>query len=662
MHFCFTIIKRRVGCIRPRSDSACDPRLRAACLHGHMPDCLPFCGRTKGGIFLSRLSIEHPGQAQIVLNGLYREMGRRINASSPGLCPVDMALNFVRLSHAQTCGKCVPCRVGLGQLAVLIESALDRTATLETIDLIERTAQVIADSADCAIGYEAAHMVLKGVRGFREDYEEHVLHGRCICSLGHPVPCVSVCPAHVDIPGYISLVRAGRYDDAVRLIRKDNPFPFTCAYVCEHPCENHCRRRMVDDAVNICGLKRYAVDHASPMEPPQRAEATGKQIAVIGGGPGGLTAAYYLSLMGHSVTVYDKLPKLGGMLRYGIPDYRLPQNVLDRDINFILSAGVQVRTGVAVGQDISMADIQKQYDAVYLSIGASGDKKLGIEGEDSVGVLSAVEMLRSIGEGHAPDFAGKRVCVIGGGNVSMDATRTAQRLGAASVTCVYRRRIEDMTALSEEIEEAIGEGCQILPLQAPSRIEADEEGKVAALWTQPQHIGPYGRDGRPAPVKANCPPQRIPCDYIIVAIGQSIEAQPFEAIGVATHRGTILADLTSAVPGVKNVFAGGDAVSGPATVIRAVAAGKVAADNIDAFLSYTHKIRCDVEIPPAHLTNTPPCGRVNLTNRSLTDCKYDFELVKLGMSDEEAQQEASRCLRCDHFGYGIFKGGRKTEW
>ena len=219
-----------------------------------------------------------------------------------------------------------------------------------------------------------------------------------------------------------------------------------------------------------------------------------------------------------------------------------------------------------------------------------------------------------------------------------------------------------MTALSEEIEEAIGEGCQILPLQAPSRIEADEEGKVTALWTQPQHIGPYGRDGRPAPVKANCPPQRIPCDYIIVAIGQSIEAQPFEAIGVATHRGTILADLTSAVPGVKNVFAGGDAVSGPATVIRAVAAGKVAADNIDAFLGYTHKIRCDVEIPPAHLTNTPPCGRVNLTNRSLTDCKYDFELVKLGMSDEEAQQEASRCLRCDHFGYGIFKGGRKTEW
>ena len=299
---------------------------------------------------LSRLSIEIPDRAQTVLNDLYRDMGRRISASQPGLCPVDMSLNFLRLCHAQTCGKCVPCRVGLGQLAVLIEQVLDRTATMETIDLIERTAQVIADSADCAIGYEAAHMVLRGVRGFREDYEEHVLHGRCISGLSHPVPCVSTCPAHVDIPGYISLIRLGRYEDAVRLIRKDNPFPAACAYVCEHPCEGQCRRRMVDDSVNICGLKRYAVDHVADMPAPERAEDTGKTVAVIGGGPGGLTAAYYLSLMGHKVTVYEQRPKLGGMLRYGIPDYRLPQDILDRDITHILSAGISVRTGVSIGR------------------------------------------------------------------------------------------------------------------------------------------------------------------------------------------------------------------------------------------------------------------------------------------------------------------------
>ena len=611
---------------------------------------------------MSRLSIETPGRAQTVLSWLSRDMERRISASSSGLCPVDMSLNFLRLCHAQTCGKCVPCRVGLNQLAILIEQVLDRTATLETIDLIESTAQVIAESADCAIGYEAAHMVLRGVRGFREDYEEHVVHGRCICGLSHPVPCVSVCPAHVDVPGYVALVREERYDDAVRLIRKDNPFPSACAYVCEHPCEAQCRRRMVDDAVNICGLKRFAVDHAAPAAPPERAADTGKTVAVIGGGPGGMTAAYYLSLMGHQVTVYEQRPKLGGMLRYGIPDYRLPQEILDRDIDHILSAGVRVHTGVSIGRDLTMEDIQKSFDAVYIAIGAHNDKKLGLEGEDSQNVISAVELLRGIGEGQVPDFTGKKVCVIGGGNVSMDATRTALRLGADSVTCVYRRRVEDMTALSEEIEEAMAEGCQILPLQAPARIEADEEGKVAALWTQPQIISRYGRDGRPAPAGAQTKEFRIPCDYVIVAIGQAIEAQPFEAVGIATRRGAIQTDLTSSVPGVDNVFAGGDAVSGPATVIRAVAAGKVAAANIDNYLGFDHKIRCDVEIPPAHMTNTPPCGRVNLKNRNLSCYSGDFSLLKEGMTLEEAQQEASRCLRCDHFGYGIFKGGRNTEW
>ncbi len=611
---------------------------------------------------MSRLSIETPGQAQTVLEGLYRDMGRRINASQPGLCPVDMSLNFLRLCHAQTCGKCVPCRVGLGQLAVLIEQVLDRTAGLETIDLIERTAQVIADSADCAIGYEAAHMVLRGVRGFREDYEEHVLHGRCICGLSRPVPCVSTCPAHVDVPGYVALIREGRYGDAVRLIRKDNPLPAACAYVCEHPCEGQCRRRMVDDAVNICGLKRFAVDHTPDQPAPERAEDTGKTVAVIGGGPGGLTAAYYLSLMGHRVTIYDQRPKLGGMLRYGIPDYRLPQEVLDRDIKHIVSAGIQVRTGVSIGTDIPMKEIQSSYDAVYIAIGAHTDKKLGLEGENAENVISAVRLLRDVGEGRVPDFSGKRVCVVGGGNVSMDATRTALRLGAEHVTCVYRRRVEDMTALAEEIEEATAEGCQILPLQAPARIEADEEGRVTALWTRPQLISTYGRDGRPKPTDADAKEFRIPCDYVIVAIGQAIESQPFESVGVTTRRGTIQADLTSSVPGVDNVFAGGDAVSGPATVIRAVAAGKVAAANIDNFLGFDHKIRADVEIPPAHMTNTPPCGRVNLRNRHLPDYRGDFTLLKEGMTLEEARQESSRCLRCDHFGFGSFKGGRDTEW
>lgn len=611
---------------------------------------------------MSRLSIETPGRAQNVLDGLHRDMERRIGASAYGLCPVDMSLNYLRLCHAQTCGKCVPCRIGLGQLEVLIEQVLDRTATMETINIIERTAKVIADSAGCAIGYEAAYMVLKGIRGFREDYEEHVQHGRCISALSYPVPCVSACPAHVDVPGYVALVNEGKYEEAVRLIRKDNPFPSACAYVCVHSCEAHCRRAMVDDAINICGLKRFAVDNAKAEPAKILYEKTGKTVGIIGGGPGGLTAAYYLAQMGHKVTVYEQRPKLGGMLRYGIPDYRLPQEVLERDIEHILTTGIQVITDVSIGKDVSMEDIQKSYDAVYISIGAHNDKKLGIEGEDAENVVSAVSLLRRIHEGNAPDFTGKRICVIGGGNVSMDATRTAKRLGAESVTCVYRRRVDDMTALAEEIEEAMAEGCQILPLQAPARIEKDAEGKVVALWTVPQIIGPYGKDGRPKPIPADVPEFRIACDYVIVAIGQAIDARPFEAIGIKTFKGMIQAEDTSSVADVDNVFAGGDAVSGPATVIRAVAAGKVAAANIDAYLGFEHKIKTDVVIPPAHLTNAPPCGRVNLKSHCAPDCKGNFDLVVEGMSRKEADQESERCLRCDHFGFGSFRGGRTGEW
>lgn len=611
---------------------------------------------------MSRLSIETPGRAQNVLDGLHRDMERRIGASAYGLCPVDMSLNYLRLCHAQTCGKCVPCRIGLGQLEVLIEQVLDRTATMETINIIERTAKVIADSAGCAIGYEAAYMVLKGIRGFREDYEEHVQHGRCISALSYPVPCVSACPAHVDVPGYVALVNEGKYEEAVRLIRKDNPFPSACAYVCVHSCEAHCRRAMVDDAINICGLKRFAVDNAKAEPAKILYEKTGKTVGIIGGGPGGLTAAYYLAQMGHKVTVYEQRPKLGGMLRYGIPDYRLPQEILERDIEHILTTGINVITDVSIGRDVTMEDIQKSYDAVYISIGAHNDKKLGIEGEDAENVVSAVSLLRRIHEGNAPDFTGKRICVIGGGNVSMDATRTAKRLGAESVTCVYRRRVDDMTALAEEIEEAMAEGCQILPLQAPARIEKDAEGKVAALWTVPQIIGPYGKDGRPKPIPADVPEFRIACDYVIVAIGQAIDARPFEAIGIKTFKGMIQAEDTSSVADVDNVFAGGDAVSGPATVIRAVAAGKVAAANIDAYLGFEHKIKTDVVVPPAHLTNAPPCGRVNLKSHCAPDCKGNFDLVVEGMSRKEADQESKRCLRCDYFGFGSFRGGRTGEW
>ena len=347
---------------------------------------------------LSRLDIKTPSRAQTVVEGLYRDMERRIAASPPGLCPVDMSLSFLQLCHAQTCGKCVPCRIGLGQLTLLINQVLDGEATMETIAIIEKTARSIVNTADCAIGRDAARLVVEGLEGFRDDYEEHVKHNRCLAGLQNPVPCVALCPAGVDIPGYMALVGEGRCADAVRLIRKDNPFPTACAYICEHPCEARCRRNMVDDAINIRGLKRYAVDHAGVVPQPECAPATGKKVAIIGGGPSGLSCAYYLALMGHGVTVYEEREQLGGMLRYGIPSYRFPREKLDAEIESILSLGIEVHTGVTVGRDIWLEKLEQEYDCIYIAIGAHQDKKTGIPGENSKNVISAVEMLRAIGD------------------------------------------------------------------------------------------------------------------------------------------------------------------------------------------------------------------------------------------------------------------------
>ena len=480
---------------------------------------------------MSRLDIKNPSRAQTVVDNLYRDVERRIAASPPGLCPVDMSLSFLQLCHAQSCGKCVPCRIGLGQLSKLIATVLDGTADMGTLAIIEKTARTVVNTADCAIGRDAARLVLDGLEGFRDDYEEHILHHRCLAGLQLPVPCVALCPAGVDVPGYMALIGEGRCADAVRLIRKDNPFPVACAYICEHPCEARCRRNMIDDAINIRGLKRYAVDTAGDVPQPPCAPPTGKKVAIIGGG-----------------------------------------------------------------------------------------------------------------------------------NVAMDVTRSSIRLGAEKVTCVYRRRIEDMTALPDEVTGAMAEGAEIAALMAPSHIEADEDGNAAALWVQPQIIGEADKSGRPRPNKADLPEVRIPADIIVVAIGQGIEIQGFEQAGVPIKRGTFVAGLSGQVGDMDNVFAGGDCVTGPASAIRAIAAGKVAAANIDEHLGFRHEIKVELDIPAPRLNNRAPHGRINTTEREACERRCDFEDIECGLTEEGARTEASRCLRCDHYGYGIFRGGRNEKW
>ena len=616
---------------------------------------------------MSRLTILTKDKAQVTMESLYQDLERRIVASPPGLCPVDLTRSFIKMCLAQSCGKCVPCRVGLRQLARLFDNVLDGEANEETVENIKLTAEGIYYSADCAIGYEAAKLALKSVDGCIDDFESHIHNGFCSCNSNQPVACVKSCPAGVDIPGYIALVQQGRYADAVRLIRRDNPMPTTCAYICEHPCENRCKRTIIDAPVNIRGLKKMAVDNSGIGPVPECEAPTGKKVAIIGGGPGGLSAAYYLALMGHKVTIFEQRKQLGGMLRYGIPNYRFPRKKLDEDIDSILSTGIEVKKNISVGKDISFDDITKEYDATYISIGAHADKKIGIEGEDAKsGITSAVEMLRAIGDGDMPDYTGKKVIVIGGGNVAMDVARSSIRLGASKVSIVYRRRKADMTALEEEVEGAEAEGCDVLELMSPVRIKQDEEGNAIGLIVKPQMISRVSH-GRPAPKAAAKDEVLLESDLIVVAIGQGIETKSFEEHGIKVQRGVISALNTGNITPQdgemsEGVFAGGDCVTGPATVIKAIAAGKVAAANIDEYLGFNHEITCDVEIPYASNEDKVACGRVEVALRDAAKRKNDFEPIEYGFSCEEACQEAGRCLRCDHFGFGAFRGGREEQW
>ncbi len=586
---------------------------------------------------------------------------RRLRANARGTCPVDMTRALVGVAHAQSCGKCTPCRVGLGAMTDMLEQIIGGTAEPEMIAQLEDLAEQIRVSSDCAVGYQAAEQVLMSIKAFRDDFEYHTETGRCLRSASQGVPCVVSCPAHVDIPGYIALTAAGRYEEAVELIRKDNPFPSACAYVCEHPCEETCRRTMVDDAVNIRGIKRYAVDHARAPRATDREAATGKRVAIIGAGPSGLTCGYYLARMGHEVVAFEQRPKAGGMLRYGIPNYRFPKDILDAEIASIEAAGVEIRCNVTVGADITLDELTRNFDAIFIALGAHGDKKIRIPGEDAQGVVPAVRMLREIGMGKTPDYSGMDVCVVGGGNVAMDAARSAIRCGAKRVTVVYRRRTADMTALPEEIEGAIADGCEIADLMAPLEILTDEAGSVRALKVQPQIIGPVKR-GRPAPVVAERDPLELPCQTVIVAIGQDIQSDYLADQGLPTSWKQFDVDDALAVPEHPGIFSGGDCMRGPATVILAIADGKKAARSIDAYLGFHHTVSVDIDLPTPRLDDRVPCGRSVLGERPAEERVRDFELVEHGLSDQEMRQETLRCLNCDHFGCGILHEEGRMSW
>ena len=583
----------------------------------------------------------------------------RINSYPPGMCPLVLYRSILQMSMNQSCGKCVPCRDGLREVDRLLGSVLSGDADAETPEKIRALCEMIAQTSDCAVGVVAANTVLDSLSEFADEYESHIRDRRCVGSAVQTVPCVTLCPAHVDVPGYIALIREGDCAGAVNLIRDRNPFPTACAMVCEHPCERKCRRSIVDAAINIRGLKKYAVDQASAdtVATPKPNVPTGKRIAVVGAGPSGLTAAYFLALMGHGVDVYDEHEKPGGMLRYGIPEYRLPKARLDEDVAAILRAGdITMHTGVKIGREISYESLRESHDAVYLGLGAQLGSKMPMEGSDAPNCVAAADFLQSVAHGRAPELTGKRVVLIGGGNVAMDAARTVVRLGAATVH-VFTRKRDDYTALQSEIESAMQEGVRFRTLLSFLNIETDKEtGLVRAVWLQPEIVGEYDKFGFVTTEHSSAYPYRFLCDYLIMAVGQRSDLSAFSAL--PAERGRVLADETCQVAGMEGVFSGGDCVTGPSTAIRAIAAGQVAAFNIDEYLGCHHKVACDVSVPGATPNNCVPTGRCEIEERDPFERRKDFAHVECPMTEEEARRESGRCLRCDVYGCGAMEGGR----
>ncbi len=591
-----------------------------------------------------------------------KKFSSRMTSYPPGMCPLVMYRSILQMSMNQSCGKCVPCRDGLVEAERMLCDILNGDATEETLVKLKDLCTMISETADCAVGVVAANTVLDSLKDFADEYESHIKNRSCVGNMVQTVPCMTLCPAHVDVPGYIALIKDGDYAGAINLIRDRNPFPTACAMVCEHPCENKCRRSIIDQPINIRGLKKYAVDQisADQVNTPPANVKTGKVIGIVGGGPSGLTAAYFLSLMGHKCVVYDEHEKLGGMLRYGIPEYRLPKARLDEDIKAILAAGdIEVHLGTKVGRDITVDELREKYDAVYLGLGAQLGNRMPVENSDCKNVIPAADFLQAVARGDKIDLTDKHVVLIGGGNVAMDAARTAVRLGSKTVH-VFTRKRDDYTALMSEIISAMQEGVRFRTLLSFLHLEVNKEDpeNIDAVWLQPEIVGGFDEFGLAKTEHSSAYPYRFKCDYLIMGVGQRCDVNDFEQAGIPVERGRILADESCAIKGADGVFSGGDCVTGPSTAINAIAAGQVAAHNIDEYLGYHHKIVCEASAPAAKPNKCIPTGRAEIEERDPFERRQDFEHVEMPMTPEEAAREAGRCLRCDHFGCGSMEGGR----
>ena len=569
-------------------------------------------------------------------------------------CMVDTARYFMDFIRDESCGKCLPCRVGTKRMLEILERITEGKGVPGDLDLLEELAETLKQTAMCGLGQTAPNPVLSTLKYFRDEYETHIYDKHCdagVCSNLYISPCRNACPASVNVPGYMRLVAAGRLMDAYRLIRQDNPFPAVCGRVCTHPCEWHCRRGQVDEALSICSIKRFVGDFALKDEfdipVVESLPATGMRVAIIGAGPSGLTCAYYLAHLGHQVDVYEAEQVAGGVLYWGLPEYRLPKDVLAKEIRAIENAGVRIHTGIRIGEDLSMEDLQATTDAVYIAIGTQKSKLLGVPGEELPQVESGLSFLRRVGLNRDRSVP-RRLVVVGGGSTAMDCARTAVRLGAEEVTVVYRRTEDEMPAGREEIAEAREEGIRLETLAAPVEI-LEQDGAVCGLRLDRMVQGDFGRDGRRR-VRAVPNGQFVlPCDGIVTAVNQELD-DAFLKVAEDGSVPSLEVNRFTSQTSREGLFVGGDASPwGANVVIQAIADGKRAAASIDRYLGGSGELNKGEEIDLPAIPDEEVEEHPRFPTRVLpVEQRCDnFDEVACGFHRLDAMAESLRCLHCD---------------
>jgi NADH-quinone oxidoreductase subunit F len=577
-------------------------------------------------------------------------------------CMVDIAKYFLNFLRDESCGKCLSCREGTQRMWEIVKDITEGKGKETDLELLKELALAVKDSSLCGLGQTAANPVLSTLRYFRDEYEYHIKQKKCpalVCKEILSAPCQYICPIGQEASTYIALIAQGKYKEAFNIIMKDNPLPSVCGRVCNHPCEKVCRAGESGDPISIRGLKRFVMDWAEKRgirHSVKPGQGNREKVAIIGSGPGGLTAGYYLALKGFRPTIFEALPIAGGMLGAAIPEHRLPKKTLNKEIENIKKAGVEIKTNMKLGKDFSLDELFLDgYKAAFIATGAWKSMKMGIPGEDAEGVVESLEYLKAVNLGR-PIPVGKHVCVVGGGNSAIDAARVAIRdKDCRKVTILYRRTKKEMPAFPEEVEDAIAEGVDVQFLVAPVKVFT-KGGKVEGVECIRMKLGEKDASGRRKPVPIKGSNFKVKLDTLILAIGERPETSyisPYDGISMAKE--SIVVDGDTFKTTRDGVFAGGDAVTGPNTVVDAMAAGKIAAETIEKFLegrpmARTYAVtRPSKYIKPVELSEeeVARAKRPKMPQLTSAQRKKNFKEVDLGLRESAACREARRCLRCE---------------